>query len=330
MKRILISTALIVAFILPSVAQEKEQKLKELEKLEEQTEEVTPPDTIAAMEEDLEIITEDDWDDTSRVKIGDKVTIEETEDETVIRIGKKAIKIYEDEDDFEVNIFDEEFEEIDDPAERRKRFDGHLGGVEIGYNNFTSGKWLMNETPLEGWLDLNTAKSTSFNIVSPPVSLGFTRHFGLVTALGVNFNNYRFDGNNTIIVDGEGVVTPSYPADPIRFDKSKLATVYGILPVMLELQIPVSYGSTINLGAGVIGAVKLGSHTKVVYHDDGKQKDKNRDDFNLNVLKYGVTARAGYEMIQVYGTCWLSPMFEQGRGPELYPFEVGLALTIND
>jgi len=330
MKRILISTALIVAFILPSVAQEKEQKLKELEKLEEQTEEVTPPDTIAAMEEDLEIITEDDWDDTSRVMIGDKVTIEETEDETVIRIGKKAIKIYDDEDDFEVNIFDEEFEESDDPAEMRKRFDGHLGGVEIGYNNFTSGKWLKYETPLEGWLDLNTAKSTSFNIVSPPVSLGFTRHFGLVTALGVNFNNYRFDGNNTIIVDGEGIVTPSYPADPVQFDKSKLATVYGILPVMLELQIPVSYGSTINLGAGFIGAVKLGSHTKVVYHDDGKQKDKNRDDFNLNVLRYGVTARAGYEMVQVYGTCWLSPMFEKGRGPELYPFEIGLALTIND
>lgn len=330
MKRLLISTVLIVAFILPSVAQEKEQKLKELEKLEEQTEEVTPPDTLAAMEEDVEIITEDDWDDTSRVKIGDKVTIEETEDETVIRIGKKAIKIFEDEDDFEVDIFEEEIEESEDPAERRKSFDGHLGGVEIGYNSFTSGRWLKNETPLEGWLDLNTTKSTSFNIVSPPVSLGFTRHFGIVTALGVNFNNYRFDGNNTIFVDGEGVVTPSYPADPIRFDKSKLATVYGILPVMLELQIPVSYGSTINLGAGVIGAVKLGSHTKVVYHSDGKQKDKNRDDFNLNVLRYGVTARAGYEMVQVYGTCWLSPMFEQGRGPELYPFEVGLALTIND
>jgi hypothetical protein len=330
MKRLLISTVLIVAFILPSVAQEKEQKLKELEKLEEQTEEVTPPDTLAAMEEDVEIITEDDWDDTSRVKIGDKVTIEETEDETVIRIGKKAIKIFEDEDDFEVDIFEEEIEESEDPAERRKSFDGHLGGVEIGYNSFTSGRWLKNETPLEGWLDLNTTKSTSFNIVSPPVSLGFTRHFGIVTALGVNFNNYRFDGNNTIVVDGEGVVTPSYPADPIRFDKSKLATVYGILPVMLELQIPVSYGSTINLGAGVIGAVKLGSHTKVVYHSDGKQKDKNRDDFNLNVLRYGVTARAGYEMVQVYGTCWLSPMFEQGRGPELYPFEVGLALTIND
>lgn len=330
MKRILISAVLIVALVLPSVAQEKEQKLKELEKLEEQTEKITPPDTLTAVEEEVEVITEEEWDDTSRVKIGEIVTVEETDDETVIRIGKKAVKIFEDEDDIDVNIFEEEFEESDDPADRRKSFDGHLGGIEIGYNNFTSGRWLKNETPMEGWLDLNTAKSTSFNIVAPPVSLGFTRHFGLVTALGVNFNNYRFDGNNTIVVDGEGIVTPSYPEDPIRFDKSKLATVYGILPVMLEVQIPVSHGSTINLGAGVTGAVKLGSHTKVVYHNDGKQKDKNRDDFNLNVLRYGVTARAGYEMVQVYGTCWLSPMFEKGKGPVLYPFEIGLALTIND
>ena len=330
MKRIVITAVLIVAFILPSLAQEKEQKLKELEKLEEQAEEVTPPDTLTATEEEADTLFEEVWDDTTRMKIGDIVTVEETDDETVIRIGKKSVKIFEDEEDFEADIFEEEFEESDDPADRRKSFDGHLGGIEIGYNNFTSGRWLTNETPLEGWLDLNTAKSTSFNIVAPPVSLGFTRHFGLVTALGINFNNYRFDGNNTIVVDGEGIITPSYPADPVRYDKSKLATVYGILPVMLEVQIPVSYSSTINLGAGVIGAAKLGSHTKVVYHNDGKQKDKNRDDFNLNVLRYGVTARAGYEMIQVYGTCWLSPMFEKGRGPELYPFEIGLALTIND
>lgn len=330
MKRIVITAVLIVAFILPSLAQEKEQKLKELEKLEEQAEEVTPPDTLTATEEEADTLFEEVWDDTTRMKIGDIVTVEETDDETVIRIGKKSVKIFEGEEDFEADIFEEEFEESDDPADRRKSFDGHLGGIEIGYNNFTSGRWLTNETPLEGWLDLNTAKSTSFNIVAPPVSLGFTRHFGLVTALGINFNNYRFDGNNTIVVDGEGIITPSYPADPVRYDKSKLATVYGILPVMLEVQIPVSYSSTINLGAGVIGAAKLGSHTKVVYHNDGKQKDKNRDDFNLNVLRYGVTARAGYEMIQVYGTCWLSPMFEKGRGPELYPFEIGLALTIND
>jgi hypothetical protein len=240
------------------------------------------------------------------------------------------VKIFQDNDNTEIRIYDEENKEVLYDDRPGSSFDGHLGGLELGYNSFSTGRWLSNETPLEGYLDQNTAKSTNFNIVSPPVSLGFARHFGLVTALGINFNNYPFDGNNSIGVDGEGIITPLYPPESIRYEKSKLATVYGILPVLLEVQIPVSQGSTINIGAGVIGAVKLGSHTKVVYYDDGKQKDKNHDDFNLNVLRYGVTARAGYEMVQVYGTCYLSPMFEKGKGPELYPFEIGLALTIND
>ena len=329
MKRILISAVLIVSIILPATAQEKEQKLKELEQLEQKAEQTTPPDTLVATEEEYEVVT-DVVDDTSRVKIGEVVTIEETGDETVIRIGKRGVRINEAGDDTEITFGEEDNDEEVTDENPSKSFEGHLGGLEFGYNSYSTGKWLKNETPLEGYLDLNTAKSSSFNIVLPPVSLGFTRHFGLVTALGINFNNYRFDGNNTIIVDGEGVITPSYPAEQIRYDKSKLATVYGILPVMLEVQIPVSHGSTINLGAGLVGAVKLGSHTKVVYHDDGKQKEKNRDDFNLNVLRYGVTARAGYEMVQVYGTCYLSPVFEKGKGPELYPFEIGIALTIND
>jgi hypothetical protein len=35
-------------------------------------------------------------------------------------------------------------------------------------------------------------------------------------------------------------------------------------------------------------------------------------------------------MFHVYGTAYFSPMFEKGFGPELYPFEVGIALTFNN
>ncbi len=339
MKRTLISSALIVSLLIPAVAQEKEQKLRELEQLEQQAEQATPPDTLVQQAEEYEILADtseeagteyEESEDTTRVRIGEIVTIEETGDETVIRIGKRGIRVFEDGDYTEIDLEEEGSDDEYSDEKPSKSFDGHLGGIEIGYNNFTTGKWLDNSTPMESWLDLNSAKSSSFNIVSPPVSLGFTRHFGLVTALGINFNNYRFDGNNSVAVADNGIVMPSYPSESFTYDKSKLATVYAILPVMLEVQLPVSGGSTINLGAGVVGAIKLGSHTKVVYHDDGKQKDKNRDDFNLNMLRYGVTARAGYEMVQVYGTCYLSPMFEKGKGPELYPFEIGIALTFND
>jgi hypothetical protein len=339
MKRILISSVLIVSMIFTATAQEKEQKLKELEELELQAEMTLPPDTLAEPgedpaelyeEEEIPVEVYEETDDASRIRIGEVVTIEDSDDETIIRVGKKALKVIDADNDTEAPVEEEDNGEARHHGQGRKGFSGHLGGPELGYNSYSTGRWLNNDMPLEGYLDLNTTKSTNFNFVFPAVNLGITRHFGLVTAIGINFNNYRFDGNNTIMVDGEGIVTPAYPADPIRYEKSKLATVYGFIPVMLELQVPVSHGSTINLGAGVIGAVKLGSHTKVVYFDDGKQKDKNRDDFSLNVLRYGVTARAGYEMVQVYGTCYLSPMFENGKGPELYPFEIGIALTFND
>jgi hypothetical protein len=340
MKRKLLTLAVILALIVPVRAQEKEEKLKELEKLEQQTEKATPPDTLILEEEQAteeeamseeEVYSEVVWvgdQDTTRVKVGDIVTVEETDDETIIRIGKKSVKITEDGNNTEISF--EEYEEPDHSDHPGRAFKGHLGGIEFAFNGYSSDTWGRNDEPLEDWLDLNTTKSSSFNMVSPPVSLGFSRRFGLVTALGINFNNYFFDNNNSIYVDESGNVAPSYPADGITYEKSKLATVYGTIPVMLEVQIPVSHNRNINLGAGMIGAIKFGAHTKTVYRDDEKQKDKNHDDFNLNLLRYGVTARAGYEMFQVYGTCYLSPMFENDRGPVLYPYEVGIALTFND
>lgn len=366
MKRTLLTVTVIIALILPVQAQEKEEKLKELEKLEAEAGTVTPPDTLKAKtdisaaeadtlrqeaealpaeegnlpaEEAEEIMIEEpespdlpgDGEDTARITIGEIVTVEDTGDETVIRIGKKAVRILTDGDNAEIRMEDEEEdadEEFSTPG--RRLFEGHLGGIEIGFNSYSTGQWGRNPEMADDYLDLNTAKSSNFNIISPPVSLGLSRHIGIVSSLGVSFNNYRFDNNNSVIPGDGGIVEPYYPADGINYEKSKLATVYGVLPVILEAQIPVTYSSTLNIGAGIIGAVKLGSHTKVVYYSDGKQKDKNHDDFSLNVLRYGVTARAGYEMVQVYGTCYLSQMFEKGKGPELYPFEVGIALTIND
>ena len=341
MKRTLLTVAVIVALVIPSRAQEKEEKINKLENLEQRTELVILPDTLV-LEEELIEYQENMPAEEEMIESPEEMASEDpgwtvTEntgstadpvDNTVIRIGNKSVRIITDDDNTEIHIQDNE----DNPVHRRRprTFKGHLGGIEFGYNNYSTGQWVKNPEPVEDFLDLNTSKSASFNIIAPSVSLGFARHFGLVTSLGINFNNYRFDGNNSITTTEGGVVIPLYPADGIDYEKSKLTTVYGMLPVMLELQLPVTGNSTINLGAGVIGAVKLGSHTKVVYYDDGKQKERTSDDFSLNVLRYGVTARAGYEMIQVYGTCYLSQLFENGKGPELYPFEVGIALTIND
>jgi hypothetical protein len=177
-------------------------------------------------------------------------------------------------------------------------------------------------------MTLHSGKSSNFNINFSQLSLGLTRHIGFVTGLGFNWNNYRFDGNNSILKGTNGIIEELDPG--VNLEKSKLATIFLTLPFMLEIQIPVN-NNHLNIAAGPIGAVKLGSHTKMVFQDG--RKEKANGDFSLNMLRYGATARVGYENLQLYGTYYMTPLFQTGKGPagnDLYPFEIGIAFTFND
>jgi len=162
----------------------------------------------------------------------------------------------------------------------------------------------------------------------PGVDIGFTRRFGIVSGVGLTFNGYRFNGNNSITIGDNGVIVPVYPAQGIVYKKSKLNTGYVNIPVMLQVQIPTSGSSrTVNISGGVVGAAKLWSKTKMVWNDGGRRKSKENSDFSLNVLRWGTTARVGYGNVQIYGTTYHTPMFKKDKGPELYPFEVGIVIT---
>jgi hypothetical protein len=334
MKRLftLITISAIIAF--PSFGQE--EKMKKLENLENKT--VSETKTEAKSETRVEAETKVETtskQDTVILEVGDDeiFSVKEMGDETRIKIGKKQFRVVENNDG--VVVFKSSNSDNEESWPKRKshdRFQGHLGGLEFGWNSYLTDFWSTTLDPEDYYLDLNTAKSMNWNFLLPCINIGFTRHFGMAATLGIAFNKYRFDGNNSIVKGEDGVIGPYYPEDGIVYSKTKLATTYATLPIMLEAQIPVSgsHNRTINIGAGVIGAVKLGSHTKMVYYTDGKQKEKHKDDYSLNTLRWGATARVGYEFFQVYGTCYFTELFEEGKGPELYPFEIGVAFTIND
>ncbi|MBK9388752.1 MAG: hypothetical protein IPN68_00675 [Bacteroidetes bacterium] len=270
--------------------------------------------------------------DTLSVEVGDKVfSVKESGDETRISVGKKEYRVVEDNDGVTVYKRDKNDEEKEIHRRKNDRFRGHLGGVELGMNGFLTDYWSTALAPEDNYFDLNTAKSNAWNFYFPNINLGITRHFGIVSTVGLSYNHYRFDQNNSITKDGDGVIGPLYPEPGIVYTKSKFTTAYATLPVLLELQIPVngSHSKTLNFSAGVIGAVKIASKTKVVYDNGEKQKSKIKDDYSLNVLKWGATARIGYENLQIFGTTYLTPMFESGKGPEFYPYEIGLSFTFN-
>ncbi len=275
-------------------------------------------------------------DENTKVSIGKNLlNIEEGDSSLNVRVGNRGLNILESLEGPKFNFkrYSENDEwnqddTEDDRARRRNRFKGHWSGVEFGFNNFlTSDRSLVLPADIE-YMTLHSGKSSNFNINFSQLSLGLTRHIGFVTGFGLNMNNYKFDGNNNILKGTNGIIEELNPGASLK--KSKLATVYLNLPFMFEIQIPVD-NNHLNIAAGPIGAVKIGSHTKMVYQDG--QKVKANGDFSLNMLRYGTTARIGYENFQLYGTYYMTTLFRTGKGPEgndLYPFEIGIAFTFND
>jgi hypothetical protein len=283
-----------------------------------------------------------DSNEVTRVILGnDRVIVEDNDEAVRVKVGNRGVVILESLEEGESKIqfekynrddndsFFEYCEEDDekDRAERRSRFKGHWASFEAGINNYlTSDNSLVLPEEID-YMTLHSSKSWNFNFNFSQMSLGFTRHFGIVTGLGLNWNNYRFDGNNNIQKGAGGVIEMYDPGEILK--KSKFSTVYLNLPFLLEIQIPADY-HTLNLAVGPVGAVKLYSNSKMVF--DNGDKISSDGDLSLNIFRYGATARFGFQNFHIYGTYYLTPLFKSGKSPggvDLYPFEIGLAFTVD-
>jgi len=216
----------------------------------------------------------------------------------------------------------------DTPAKKRSRFKGHWAGIELGVNNYVTDDYSLTLPADINYMTLHTAKSRNASLNFGQLSMGLSRHVGFVTGLSVSWNNYMFDGDNNIRKDEAGHIVILDPGESLK--KSKIGTFHFRIPLLLEFQIPTDH-QRLNVSMGPIGAIKLGSYSVMRFADD--HKVKSDDDFNLNLLRYGATARIGYENFNVFGTYWLTPMFKTNLGPggyDLFPFEIGIAFTIDD
>ena len=210
-------------------------------------------------------------------------------------------------------------------------FKGHWSGIELGVNGFAFPDYSMYPDNEKDFLKNKLILSNVLHINFLQYSIGIqqTRNtIGVVTGLGLNLQNYRFKNNDTSIsLDENRKVIPKY----LKFDsnqKSKLSSVYLEVPILLEFQIPVrNYANRLYFSAGITAAKRLDTHTKIKYRKDGKkEKLKSPGDYSINDYKVAGSIRIGYRRISLFANCDLVPMFENGRGPTLFPYSVGIML----
>lgn len=277
---------------------------------------------------DKSVVTVIDNGDSTVVKLGDKGVLQviDQPDSTSIRVGDKVIRIFERNDDTDFSIADVE-EDNGHEKITSKKFRGHWAGIEWGINNFLDNSNSLSREGENWFMDLNTGRSWALNLNFFQYSLGFgTSHIGILTGLGLEYNNYFFDNDVSIIETNDMVMVDSLDGN---IAKTKLTTTFLRIPLILEFQFPNTIrAKRVFLSAGIVAGLKLGSHTKVVYKDDnGKNKDKNNDDFNINPFRYGLTARLGFGNMCVFGDYYFTTEFVKNKGPELHPFTIGLALN---
>lgn len=205
-------------------------------------------------------------------------------------------------------------------------FSGHWVGIDFGFNMLLNPDYSGYESE---FMDNDVFRSNSayFNFLQQSIGLQKNRNtIGLVTGLGLQLQSYRLDDNTTIVKNDNGVISPEY----LYFNdnqKSKLALESITLPLLLEFQIPINhYDNRLFVSAGVVGSLRLSSHTKIKYKEEKKQKLKVVDDFSMHRFRYSVMVRTGYRWFNVFASYDLVPLFKTDKGPELTPFTFGITL----
>lgn len=281
------------------------------------------------IEEDIDV--DSDADDVSVDINGDAWKVYENDDSVTVILNDKRIVVVTD-DSVRVNIGQRDIVIDDDGVKIQKhtkkpKFNGHWAGFGLSVNGLLNQDHMIDYPEGAPYLDINYNKSSgvSLNFFEQNVNL-YDQHLGLVTGLGVTWNNYRFAEDVILTDDGklDGYFGEDVNPDQ-SYQKSKLMVASLRIPLLLEYQTNGKMkANSFHIGAGAVGQVRMWSHTKNEINDS---KTKNKGDFYINPFIVQGMATIGWGFINLYGTYSFTEMFRNEKGPEAYPFEVGITLV---
>ncbi len=279
-------------------------------------------------------------DDTTKVNVG-SIKVEVIDgDTTYITVGRHTLSVS---DDGDVKW---------EKCKRRKRFNGNWGGVDIGLNGYLTPKFNMNFDKKDDYLALRMEKSinVNLNIYEQNIALNKAKNIGLITGIGISWNNYRFSKPTYLTPDSSAIA--GYYMDGVSVRKIKLTAMYITVPLFFEIQSKHEKRvKQFHFAVGGLVSARVSTHTKVYFNEANKSYDlldpstgnlvatgitpsggsrnivKNFNSFHLAPFKFDASVRFGYGIITLYATYSLNTMFQENRGPVLYPFTAGISLV---
>ena len=170
-------------------------------------------------------------------------------------------------------------------------------------------------------MKLRTGKSVNVNIWVFMQKLNLAKHYvNLKYGLGVELNNYRFDDERIRFAKNPTTIT--LDPDLQNADKNKLAADYVTIPVMLNFNFTPGRRSGFGFSAGVSAGYLYSARQKTKMDGD---KEKLKDDFNLEKWKLSYIAELSLGPVRLYGSMAMKNMWE--RGLNQTPYNIGIRFS---
>jgi hypothetical protein len=243
-----------------------------------------------AVETQAEEISSEELDITKKVVVHQGVHT--NKDTTRISFGKTKIIILG--PDNEANSKDDDDDDYGHCKGCKGQRYNHFAGIDLGVNGFLNPEMSVDLQKEGQFMDLNYRKSISLalNLWEWYIPIAKEK-FGIVSGLGVEFNNYTLDRDLTVFSDEDttfGITDASK-----NIEKNKFKSTMINVPLMLETNIGKDAEHSFHLALGGQVSYRLGSKTKQIYEQAGKDyKVKNRNDYNMNDFRFNAIGRIGY------------------------------------
>ena len=281
-------------------------------------------------------------------------------DTTTVSIGSMHLEVVEGDDTTKVSIGGHTLIVDDDGNVKWKRnkklkFNGHWGGFELGINGYVTPDFKTNWGAEYDYLNLRYEKSiaVNLNIYEQNIALNKTKNIGLITGVGFSWVNYRF--NPPTYLEPTSPELEGYYMEGVSVRKTKLTAMYVTVPILFEMQTknPRRIKRFFFSVGGLISA-RISSHTKIYFNEANKEYKlripgsdpaeykpgtyitpgatdrniiKSFRSFYLQPVKFDASLRIGYGLLSIFGTYSINPLFQSGRGPELYAWTIGITLV---
>jgi hypothetical protein len=199
---------------------------------------------------------------------------------------------------------------------KKKPTESHWKGIGFAFSNLKN---------LQGAdLDPNHSYSVMLNLMDYTVPLNY--HFLFITGLGFDWSRYHFRGN-TGLRYADGVA--DFFKDPEQeYKSSKLLVYYATIPLLLEYQTKINRHSHFFISGGVEGLVKCYSKSQLdIRQPSGGIEKIHYRNPNIPPLSARLLLQTGFDHFSIFGYYQLPSMFENGKGPNVRAFGIGLMLN---